>query len=155
MSQPNGLAHPPGANFLTHATTGTSTVILMHHQLQEAQQAANEEGHLQYKAWLQQGQAKGLKGLFRSFKSSEIPWQRPYRQLPPDQRMTQRLHDWGTLWQIRQDNQPTERPSLKAQAQQQAQQLKPSKAYQTKPAALMQSLHSSSELHPRFPLDRY
>ena len=39
--------------------------------------------------------------------------------------MTQRLHDWGQLWQIRQTDQPHERPSLQEQAKQQAQQLEP------------------------------
>ena len=68
------------------------------HQLKEAQQAANDESHLQYKEWLKQGEAKGLRGLFRSLKSSELAWERPYRQVPPEDRMTQRLHDWGQLW---------------------------------------------------------
>lgn len=31
----------------------------MKHQQQESQQAAHDEAHLQYKAWLLQGQAKG------------------------------------------------------------------------------------------------
>ena len=98
----------------------------LEHQLQAAQQAAaNDESHLQYKAWLKQGEAKGLKGLFRSLKSSELAWERPYRQLPPEDRMTQRLHDWGQLWQIRQSDQPHERPSLQEAARQQAQQLDP------------------------------
>lgn len=52
------------------------------HQLQLAQQAANDENHLQCKAWLQQGYTK-------------VAWERPYRNLPPDERMTQRLKDWG------------------------------------------------------------
>ena len=95
------------------------------HQLREAQQAANDEAHLQYKDWLKQGEAKGLRGLFRSLKSSELAWERPYRNLPPDERMTQRLQDWGKLWQIRQTEQPHERPSLQTQARQQAQQLEP------------------------------
>ena len=100
---------------LVHHTIG--------HQLQQAQQAANDESHLQYKEWLQQGHAKGLKGLFRSLRSSD--WERPYRNLPPDERMTKRLQDWGHLWTIRQDDQPRERPSLQEQARQQAQQLEP------------------------------
>ena len=95
------------------------------HQLREAQQAANDEAHLQYKDWLKQGEAKGLRGLFRSLKSSELAWERPYRNLPPDERMTQRLQDWRKLWQIRQTEQPHERPSLQTQARQQAQQLEP------------------------------
>ena len=95
------------------------------HQVKEAQQAANDENHLQYKEWLKQGEAKGLKGLFRSLKSSELAWERPYRTLAPDQRMTQRLHDWGELWVIRQTDQAHERPNIRPQAQQQAQQLEP------------------------------
>lgn len=42
--------------------------LLLHtieHQLKEAQQAASDESHLQYKDWLQNGPARGLKGLFR------------------------------------------------------------------------------------------
>ena len=93
----------------------------MHHQLQAAQQAANDEAHLQYKTWLTQGHAKGLKGLFRNLK--RIPWQRPYRQLEPQQRMTQRLADWSALWHIREDNQPTPRTSIRDQALKQAQSL--------------------------------
>ena len=52
------------------------------HQLREAQQEANEETSLQYRQWLQEGYQKGLKGLFRSLKSSELAWERPYRMSP-------------------------------------------------------------------------
>ena len=93
------------------------------HQLQLAQQAANDESHLQYKAWLTQGYTKGLKGLFRSLRSSELAWERPYRNLPPDERMTQRLKDWGQLWQINQDERPPAREHLQSLARDQAQQL--------------------------------
>ena len=54
------------------------------HQLQEAQQAAHDEAHLQYKTWLTQGHA-------------EIPWKRPYRNLEPEHRMTQRFADWSAV----------------------------------------------------------
>ena len=97
----------------------------LHHQLQEAQQAANEETMLQYKQWLQTGYNKGLRGLFRSLKSSELAWERPYRTIPLPQRMDQRLRDWGGLWHIRQDNDPHPRPSLQHEAMTQAQQLEP------------------------------
>ena len=121
----------------------------MHHQLHEAQQAANDEAHLQYKTWLTQGHAKGLKGLFRSLKSSEIPWKRPYRQLEPDQRMTQRLADWSALWHIREDNQPAPRTNTKEQALRQAQSLPPiSMGYFTKIlVALMQCRPNCSAQH--------
>lgn len=97
----------------------------MSHQLQEAQQLANDEGMLQYKEWLKEGQKKGLRGLFRSLKGSELAWERPCRQIPMPQRMTQRLQDWGNLWRIREDNQPHPRESLQPAAQAQAQQLDP------------------------------
>ena len=93
------------------------------HQLQLAQQAANDESHLQYKAWLTQGYTKGLKGLFRSLRSSELAWERPYRTLPPDERMTQRLTDWGQLWQINQEDRPPARDHLQSLAREQARQL--------------------------------
>ena len=97
----------------------------IHHQLQEAQQEAHEETALQYRQWLQEGYQKGLKGLFRSLKSSELAWERPYRMTPMPQRMDQRLADWGGLWQIRQDNNPSPRPSLQQAALQQAAALEP------------------------------
>ena len=97
----------------------------MTHQLQEAQQHAQEESTLQYRQWLQEGHQKGLRGLFRSLKSSELAWERPYRMTPMPQRMNQRLADWGGLWKIRQDNDPAPRPDLKLQAQRQAQTLAP------------------------------
>ena len=101
---------PHAVELLQHTTT---------HQLQEAQQAANDEGHRQYKEWLKQGQAKGLRRLFRSLKSSEAARQRSYRNIAHGSQ-TPRL---GSLWQIRQDAQPHERPSLRDQAQHQAKQL--------------------------------
>ena len=39
--------------------------------------------------------------------------------------MTQRLKDWGKLWQIRQEAQPPDRVTLQALARQQGQQLEP------------------------------
>ena len=93
-------------------------------QLHEAQQEANEETSLQYRQWLQEGYQKGLKGLFRNLKSSELAWERPYRMTPMPQRMDQRLADWGGLWKIRQEN-PTPRPCLQQAAQQQAANLEP------------------------------
>ena len=95
------------------------------HQLQEAQQHAHEESTLQYRQWLQEGHQKGLKGLFRSLKSSELAWERPYRMTPMPQRMNQRLADWGGLWKIRQDNAPAPGPDLQQMAQRQAQTLEP------------------------------
>lgn len=44
----------------------------MKHQLKETQQQANDENMLQYQEWLRKGQQKGLQGLFRELKSSEL-----------------------------------------------------------------------------------
>ena len=59
----------------------------MQHQLHEAQPSVNEESMLQFQQWLQTGHNKGLRGLFRSLKSSELASERPYRQTPTPQRM--------------------------------------------------------------------
>ena len=77
---------------------------------------------MQYRQWLQEGYQKGL---FRSLKSSELAWERPYQMTPMPQRMDQRLADWGGLWKIRQENTPSPRPSLQQAAQQQASTLEP------------------------------
>ena len=97
----------------------------LRHQLQETQQMAQEEATLQYKQWLQEGYNKGLRRLFRGLKTSELAWERPYRQIPMQHRMEHRLQDWGRLWHIRQDNNPQPRTSLSQEAKAQAQQLPP------------------------------
>lgn len=97
----------------------------INHQLKEAQQLANDENVLQYQEWIKSGQQKGLRGLLRGFKSSELAWQRPYRQVPMPERMNHRLKEWGDVWRIRNDNQAHSRPSLQHEAQHQAQELEP------------------------------
>lgn len=42
------------------------------YQLTAAQEQSREEAHLQYAEWIRQGETKGLKGLFRSLKASEL-----------------------------------------------------------------------------------
>ena len=134
MSTSIGKGHPLGVSFWTLRIIGTSTEIpmlltsciqSMQHQLKEAHQQANDENMLQYQEWLTARQQKGLTGLFRGLKSSELAWQRPYRRIPMHERMTQRLKDWGDLWGLRPDNDPHPRPSLKAEAQTQAKHLEP------------------------------
>lgn len=68
------------------------------HQLTQALEQSRTEGQLQYAAWIRQGEAKGLRGLFRNLKASELAWQRPYRNVPMADRMRHRLHDWHQLW---------------------------------------------------------
>ena len=107
---------PHAADLMEHTMT---------HQHKEAQQQANDESMLQYQEWLLTGQQKGLKGLFRSLKTSEMAWLRPYRQIPMHDRMTQRLQDWGDLWGLRPDNDPHPRQSLQQEAQAHAATLEP------------------------------
>ena len=95
------------------------------HQLEEAQQQNREESHLQYAEWIRQGEAKRLKGLFRSLKASELSWQRPYRDVPMADRMRHRMNAWHALWKPTKDNQVMTRLPLQDAAKQQAAQLPP------------------------------
>ena len=71
------------------------------------------------------GETKGLKGLFRSLKASELSWQRPYRTIPMADRMRHRMNDWHKLWKPTKDNQTMTRLPLQEQAKQQAATLPP------------------------------
>ena len=93
------------------------------HQLEAAQQQSRDETSLQYAEWIKQGEAKGLKGLFRSLKASEMSWQRPYRTIPMADRMRHRMNDWHQLWKPTSDNQPMTRLPLQDQAKRQASEL--------------------------------
>ena len=95
----------------------------MQHQLEAAQQQSRDETSLQYAEWIKQGEAKGLKGLFRSLKASEMSWQRPYRTIPMADRMRHRMNDWHQLWKPTSDNQPMTRLPLQDQAKRQAAEL--------------------------------
>ena len=95
------------------------------HQLEAAQQQSREESSLQYAEWIKQGETKGLKGLFRSLKASELSWQRPYRTIPMADRVRHRMNDWHQLWKPTRDNQPMTRLPLQDQAKQQAAALPP------------------------------
>ena len=60
-----------------------SAELLMHtiqHQTTEAHLQARDEAALQYRQWLVQGEARGLQGLFRCLKASELAWQHRNRQ---------------------------------------------------------------------------
>ena len=95
------------------------------HQLEAAQHQSREESCLQYAEWIRQGESKGLKGLFRSLKASELSWQRPYRTIPMADRMRHRMNDWHQLWKPTKDNQTMTRLPLQEQAKQQAATLPP------------------------------
>lgn len=93
------------------------------HQLEAAQAQSRDETHLQYTKWIQQGEAKGLKGLFRPLKASELSWQRPCRDIPVADRMRHRLHTWQELWRPTEDNQVMNRPSIQSEAKAQIKKL--------------------------------
>ena len=95
------------------------------HQLEAAQQQSREESSLQYAEWIRQGETKGLKGLFRSLKASELSWQRPYRNIPMADRVRHRMNDWHKLWKPTRDDQPMTRLPLQEEAKQQAAKLPP------------------------------
>ena len=87
-----------------------------HHQLTQAQEQSRTETQLRYAAWIRQGEAKGLRGLFSNLKASELSWQRPYRHIPVADRMRHRLHDWtGTSYgnQLQTTSQWPDRPCTK------------------------------------------
>ena len=95
------------------------------HQLEAAQTQSREESCLQFAEWIRQGETKGLRGLFRSLKASELSWQRPYRDIPMADRMRHRMRAWHSLWKPTKDDQPMSRLPLQEAAKQQAAQLPP------------------------------
>ena len=128
------IGEPAWAQFLdmiqhwNHHKDPRTLELMQHtiqHQLTQALEQSRTEGQLQYAAWIRQGEAKGLRGLFRNLKASELAWQRPYRTVPMADRMRHRLHDWHQHWQPTADNQALARDSLQDSAQKQAAQLPP------------------------------
>ena len=95
------------------------------HQLTQALEQSRTESQLQYATWIRQGETKGLRGLFRNLKASELSWQRPYRHIPVADRVRHRLRDWRKHWQPPEDHPTMDRPSLKAAALAHAAQLPP------------------------------
>ena len=94
---------------------------ILERQAQLAQQHAMNEGALQYKQWLKKGEEKGLGCFFRTIRANDLPWQRPYRKLAFSSRMSQRLKDWGAIWQPLQERQePDKYTELLDKAKQQA-----------------------------------
>ena len=71
---------------------------ILDEQIQKTQQHAAEQVALQYQLWIQAGQAKGLQLFYRSLKAGDLPWQRPFRDIPFAERMGKRLEQWGNLW---------------------------------------------------------
>ena len=61
------------------------------------QQTSTQADAETYKAWLAQASMKGHQGLFRSLKQEEQPFLRPFQQLPREERMAQRMQQWGEI----------------------------------------------------------
>ena len=80
MHRNNGLDHPQPIHSWTSCTIGNSTEM---HDRQSScpyhpastgrgTHPGPDEAALQYQQWLQQGEGKGLRGLFRCLKASEL-----------------------------------------------------------------------------------
>ena len=60
------------------------------HQQDSLQQETEE-----YRQWLTQATQKGCRGLFRMLKKDELPYLRPFQDLPRAERMPKRVQQWG------------------------------------------------------------
>ena len=97
---------------------------------QEAHKRLFSSTNDEYKIWLEKAHEKGLRGLFRSLRQRDIPWERPFQHLPADQRLHAREAQWGDIWQPRTDPRPLRSWDLLHQAAiAQAEQLPPFQSY--------------------------
>ena len=70
-------------------------VMVQEHQAHIGLALANTD---EYKTWLSQAHSKGLRGLFRSLRQKDTPWQRPFQDLPLQERVQARQEQWGAIW---------------------------------------------------------
>ena len=70
----------------------------IHNQELQAHQALLSSGNVEFKAWLEKAHAQGLRGLFRNLRQRDIPWQRPFQDLPALDRLRAREEPWGEIW---------------------------------------------------------
>ena len=59
-------------------------------QEHQAHQALLSSGNAEFKAWLEKARTQGLRGLFRNLRQRDIPWQRPFQDLPALDRLRAR-----------------------------------------------------------------
>ena len=79
-----------------------------------------------YREWLSQASLKGHRGLFRSLKKDEQPYLRPFQQLPREERMQQRIQQWGAIWGKREEqHKVTSLPAMIQKGKEHASQMKP------------------------------
>ena len=64
------------------------------HQELQAHQALLSSDSVEFKAWLEKAHAQGLRGLFRNLRQRDIPWQRPFQDLPALERLRAREDQW-------------------------------------------------------------
>ena len=85
----------------------------------------------EYKLWLEKAHQKGLRGLFRSLRQKDVPWQRPFTHLPLAERQQARQAQWEDIWHPRPDPRPLRHwDLLQAAAIDQAEQLPPIQSHQ-------------------------
>ena len=85
----------------------------------------------EYRNWMNAASQKGCRGLYRTLKKDEMPYARPFQQHPRAERMEQRIQQWSSIWQ--QKDQPSEPRTLQAlvhKGQEQATELQPLHAHQ-------------------------
>ena len=64
------------------------------------QQTSMQQETEEYRQWLAQASHKGCKGLFRTLKKDELPYQRPFQNVPREERMGKRVNQWGAIWRV-------------------------------------------------------
>ena len=89
------------------------------HQTESFQKETEE-----YRQWLTQAAHHGCRGLFRTLKKDELPFLRPFQDLPRTQRMPKRVEQWGEIWSVQEQPKPIAcMEQLISKGQQEAKQL--------------------------------
>ena len=60
----------------------------------------------EYRQWLTQAAKQGCRGLFRTLKKDEMPFLRPFQDLPRVHRMHKRVEQWGAIWNVQEQPKP-------------------------------------------------
>lgn len=90
------------------------------------QQTVFDQEAQEYRTWLNAASLKGCRGLFRALKKDELPYVRPFQDLPRQERMEKRIQQWGEIWHIREKALETKTmQALIYKGQEMAKELKP------------------------------
>ena len=93
-----------GTAFLTElyrqcsATAPQCLSVVARHKEAALQMQRAKEQQAQYKDWLQAGLAKGMRPLYSSLKKSERVLDRPFQNLPGEERPGARRKQWVAIW---------------------------------------------------------